>query len=166
MTLFPPYSCQHRSHKLYRADRTGSIWTEADEQAFLTTAPARLRLAYLLAVWMGQRQGDLLRLPWPAYDGTIIRWRQSKTGRRVVIPVAAPLRTAVEEAASTKKAVTILTTVKGTSWTSWGFSASWRKAVARAKVTGLTFHDLRGTAVTRLGHCRLFGVRDRNHHRT
>jgi integrase len=76
--------------------------------------------------------------------------RQSKTGRRVVIPVAAPLRAALEEAASTKKAVTILTTVKGTSWTSWGFSASWRKSVAKAKVTGLTFHDLSGTAVTRL----------------
>ncbi|WP_207498654.1 site-specific integrase [Tritonibacter horizontis] len=37
-----------------------------------------------------------------------------------------------------------------TVWTSHGFSASWRKAVARAKITGLTFHDLRGTAVTRL----------------
>ena len=31
-----------------------------------------------------------------------------------------------------------------------GFSASWRKAVAAPKVTGLTFHDLHGTAVTRL----------------
>jgi integrase len=147
--LIPCNPCE-RPGKLYRADRTDSIWTEADEQAFLTTAPARLRLAYLLAVWTGQRQGDLLRLPWSAYDGSAIRLRQSKTGRRVVIPVAAPLRTALEEAASTKKAVTILTTINGTSWTSWGFSASWRKAVAKAKVTGLTFHDLRGTAVTRL----------------
>lgn len=147
--LIPCNPCE-RPGKLYRADRTDSIWTEADEQAFLTTAPARLRLAYLLAVWTGQRQGDLLRLPWSAYDGSVIRLRQSKTGRRVVIPVAAPLRTALEEAASTKKAVTILATVNGTSWTSWGFSASWRKAVAKAKVTGLTFHDLRGTAVTRL----------------
>src|SRR4029453_12450694 len=31
-----------------------------------------------------------------------------------------------------------------------GFRSSWRKACAKAGVTGLTFHDLRGTAVTRL----------------
>ncbi|MFN5999375.1 MAG: tyrosine-type recombinase/integrase [Paracoccaceae bacterium] len=147
--LIPCNPCE-RPGKLYRADRTDSIWTKADEQAFLDTAPARLRLAYILAVWTGQRQGDLLRLPWSAYDGSNIRLRQSKTGRAVLIPVAAPLKAALEEAAKSKKAVTILTTVSGTSWTSWGFSASWRKAVAKAKVTGLTFHDLRGTAVTRL----------------
>ncbi|WP_353402756.1 tyrosine-type recombinase/integrase, partial [Pseudophaeobacter arcticus] len=39
---------------------------------------------------------------------------------------------------------------RGTSWTSHGFSASWRKTLAKAKISGLTFHDLRGTAVTRL----------------
>jgi integrase len=61
--LIPCNPCE-RPGKLYRADRTDSIWTEADEQAFITTAPTRLRLAYLLAVWTGQRQGDLLRLPW------------------------------------------------------------------------------------------------------
>ena len=37
-----------------------------------------------------QKQGDLLRLPWSAYDGTHIRLRQAKTGRRVVIPAGAP----------------------------------------------------------------------------
>jgi integrase len=37
-------------------------------------------LPLLLALWTGQRQGDLLRLPWSAYDGEHIRLRQSKTG--------------------------------------------------------------------------------------
>jgi integrase len=35
-------------------------------------------------------------------------------------------------------------------WTEDGFRSSWRKACAAAGITGLTFHDLRGTAVTRL----------------
>ena len=139
-----------RPGKLYRASRADSIWTEGDEKAFLDSAPTRLRLAYLLAVWTGQRQGDPLRLPWSAYDGTHIRLRQGKTGRRVVIPVAVTLKAALDAAAKTKSAVTVQTTVSGTSWTSHGFSASWRKAVIKAKVTGLTFYDLRGTAVTRL----------------
>ncbi|WP_417840168.1 tyrosine-type recombinase/integrase [Tritonibacter scottomollicae] len=136
--------------KLYRAKRSESIWTHIDEAAFLKTAPERLRLAYLMAVWTGQRQGDLLRLTWSAYDGTHIRLRQNKTQRRVVIPVATPLRAALDAVEKSEIAETILTTIHGTSWTSLGFSASWRKAVARAKVAGLTFHDLRGTAVTRL----------------
>ena len=41
----------------------------------------QLALALMLAIWTSQRQGDLLRLPWSAYDGTHIRLQQSKTGR-------------------------------------------------------------------------------------
>ncbi len=46
----------------------------------------------MLALWTGQRQGDLLKLSRLAYDGEKIRLRQSKTGVRVVIPVAAALK--------------------------------------------------------------------------
>lgn len=136
--------------KLYQSQRAECTWTTTDEEALLKSAPHRIKMAYMLAVWTGQRQGDLLRLPWTAYNGTHIRLRQSKGGRRVVIPVGAPLKALLDAAAKKKEAVTILTTSKGTSWTSHGFSASWRKAVAKAEITGLTFHDLRGTAVTRL----------------
>lgn len=41
-------------------------------------------------------------------------------------------------------------TSRGTRWTGYGFSASFRKACTAAGIEGLTFHDLRGTAVTRL----------------
>jgi hypothetical protein len=43
-----------------------------------------------------------------------------------------------------------LTNSEGNPWTSDGFRASWRKACAAAGVVGVTFNDLRGTAVTRL----------------
>jgi len=44
----------------------------------------------------------------------------------------------------------ILTSTDEKPWTADGFRASWRKACAAAGIAGLTFHDLRGTAVTRL----------------
>ncbi len=137
-----------RPGKLYRSSRSDAIWTSEDEDAFLRVAAPRFRLAYLLAVWTGQRQGDLIALPWKGYDGHHIRLKQSKTGRRVVIPVGAPLKSELD--ATPRHGDTILTTLSGAPWTSHGFSASWRKLVAKAQVTGLTFHDLRGTAVTRL----------------
>jgi integrase len=100
-----------------------------------------------LALWTGQRQGDLLRLPRSAYDGKHIRLQQSKTGARVVIPVGAPLKAALD--ATAKHSTIILTNRKGKPWTSDGFRASWRKSCAAAGVGGVTFNDLRGTAVTR-----------------
>jgi integrase len=90
--------CTHGG-RLYRGSRRENIWTAADEATFLERAPTHLRLPLLLALWTGQRQGDLLRLPWSAYDGTHIRLRQSKTGARVVIPVGAPLKAALDVAA-------------------------------------------------------------------
>jgi integrase len=49
-----------------------------------------------------------------------------------------------------RAAITILTTKRGIAWQGNGFSKAWGDATRKAKVTGLTFHDLRGTAVTRL----------------
>jgi integrase len=114
----------------------------------LERAPAHLHLPLLLALWTGQRQGDLLRLPWSAYDGTHIRFRQSKGGKRVVIRVGAPLKAALD--ATPKRSTIILTNSEGKPWTPDGFRASWSKACKRAGIVGVTFHDLRGTAVTRL----------------
>jgi integrase len=137
-----------RGGRLYRGSRAEKIWTAADEAAFLERAPAHLHLPLLLALWTGQRQGDLLRLPWSAYDGRHIRLRQSKGGARVVIPVGAPLKAALDAAA--KRSPIMLTTSDGKPWTADGFRSSWGKACKRAGIVGVTFHDLRGTAVTRL----------------
>jgi integrase len=143
-----------RGGRLYRGSRAEKIWTVADETNFLAKAPAHFHRALLLALWTGQRQGDLLRLPWSAYDGTHIRLTQSKSKRRgaepvrVTIPVGAPLKAMLD--AEPKRSTIILTNTNGAPWTSDGFRASWRKACRRAGVVGVTFHDLRGTAVTRL----------------
>jgi integrase len=137
-----------RGGRLYRGSRADKVWTTDDEAAFLKSAPAHLHLPLMLALWTGQRQGDLLKLPWSAYDGTRIRLRQSKTGTPISFKVGAPLKVMLD--ATPKQSTIILTNSDGKPWTSDGFRASWGKACKKAGIVGVTFHDLRGTAVTRL----------------
>jgi integrase len=134
--------------RVYHGTRVDFVWSVEDEAAFLEHAPAQLHLPLLLALWTGQRQGDLLRLPWSAYDGKHIRLRQSKTGARVVVPVAAPLKAALD--ATPKRGPIILTSASARPWTEGGFRVSWNLACKTAGIVGVTFNDLRGTAVTRL----------------
>ncbi|MBN9018464.1 MAG: tyrosine-type recombinase/integrase [Rhizobiales bacterium] len=137
-----------RGGRVYRGTRAEKIWTDADEAAFLASAPAHLHLPLILALWTGQRQGDLLRLAWTQYDGGAIRLQQSKTKMRVRIPVGAPLKAALDAIGG--KAGPVLVNSDGDAWTADGFRSSWRKACAAAGIVGVTFNDLRGTAVTRL----------------
>ncbi|WP_027529640.1 site-specific integrase [Bradyrhizobium sp. WSM3983] len=137
-----------RGGRLYVADRKDKIWTEEDIAAVLAVASSEIQLALVLALWSGQRQGDLLRLPWSAYESPYLRLRQSKGGRRVAMPAGAPLRALLD--ATSRRGPLILTNTLGRPWTSDGFRTSWAKACERAGIDGLTFHDLRGTAVVRL----------------
>jgi integrase len=138
-----------RGGRLYEADRAEKIWSAEDIKAFGAVASPALQFALLMALWTGQRQGDLLALPWSAYNGTHIRLRQGKGGKRVSIPVGEPLKLALD--AAPRKATTILINQrKDLPWTEDGFRTSWNKAFAKTTLGDLHFHDLRGTAVTRL----------------
>jgi len=140
--------CEGGGRRLYSADRTDKIWTDDDVATFLKVAPREMALALTLALWTGQRQGDLLALPWSAYDGRNIHLRQSKTGRRVTIPAGEPLKLLLDRTRQVSPRV--LTNTFGNPWTSDGFRTSWVKTCRRAGIKGLTFHDLRGSAVMRL----------------
>jgi integrase len=134
--------------KLYHGSRASKIWHEEEVARFLRTAPPYLRLAMLLAVNTGQRQGDLLRLPWSAYDGESIKIRQRKTGAYVPIPVTDELKAALD--AAPRQSPIMLTNSDLKPWSESGFQSAWGKATTRAGIRGLTFHDLRGTAVVTL----------------
>jgi len=142
-----------KSGRLYRGERSESVWTIDHEVAYWKNAPPHLHLPLLLGLWTGQREGDLLKLCWSQYDGSHIRLRQSKTGKRVIIPVGKSLRFALD-ALKAKRSPrvndTILLNTRGQAWTGNGFSSSFRKATAHCGIEDLTFHDTRGTAVTRL----------------
>lgn len=143
--------CEGGAGRLHNVRRAEIIWQPDDIERFMNAASEEMQLAMLMALWTGQRQGDLLRLTWNAYDGTKIVMRQRKTGERVSVPVGAVLRAALNKAKGVRRATTILTNRAGGPWTEDGFRTSWAKTCKAAGVSnGLRFHDLRGTAVTRL----------------
>ena len=146
-----------RGGRLYEADRAEIIWLPEHITAFSQVASPELQFALLLALWTGQRQGTLIDIAWSQYDGTHIRLqpnkqRHGKKKKRIVIPVGAPLKTALDARRPEKPEGTILRNTFGKAWTGDGFRSSWSTAFDRAKLgdADLHFHDLRGTAVTRL----------------
>lgn len=125
-----------------------------DIAAFMRAAPAHVTLPFAIAIETGQRQSDVLRMTWAQYDGASIRLRQSKTGKRLTVPLTHSLRIRLD--AMARAAEVICLSSRGTPWTSDGFKSSFAEAKAAAvkagavRIGGLTFHDTRGTAVVNL----------------
>lgn len=136
-----------RGGRLYNGSRADIIWTDDQISTVKQKCPDRVKQALMLALWTGQRQGDLLALKWSAYDGTHIRLMQSKTRKRVAILVYSELKVMLDTMERTD-AETILTNTFGRPWTSDGFKTTWQKEIKKAGIKGVTFHDLRGTFVT------------------
>jgi integrase len=145
-----------RIGRLHRATRAESVWTLDEEAALHAAASPSVSLACHIAQWTGQRQADILRMTWSAYDGRSLLVRQSKGGAAVRIPVAAPLKRLLD--ATKRRSPFIVTTTRsrrGSSgdvhgpYTSDGFRASFAAICDRAEIAGRTFHDFRGTFATR-----------------
>lgn len=134
--------------RLYRSDRSEMIWLPEHIAAFMAAAPVEMQRALILALHTGQRQGDLLRLTWGNYDGSMISLRQGKTGRKVELPCTAALRKMLDSL--DKTSAVVLVTKTGRPWAARHFKAQWEKASRSAGIEGLHFHDLRGTAITML----------------
>jgi integrase len=134
--------------RLYRANRSDSIWTPAEIKAFHKHASPELGWAVDLAVATGLRQSDLIRLAWNHREGNSFQMRTSKRGKTVNIPItkeAGALLDRIEV-----RGPVILTTARTqTPWTADGLRASFRQVCIDAGIDR-TFHDLRRTAATRL----------------
>ena len=151
--------------RLYHVDRSEIVWLPEHIAAFMQVAPVELQRALILALHTGQRQADILRLPWSAYDGTAISLRQGKSARGgrlaplVTIPCTKALRRMLDGMA--RASPLVLTTKTGRALQKRYFARLWEEATAAAglsrislpgldKSVALHFHDLRGTAVTML----------------
>lgn len=92
-----------------------------------------------------QRQADILTMTPLAFDGQRIRIRQRKTGARIWVAAAPAI---IPILRTVKGPQRILGNSFGQNWTPMGFPASWRKELKRLGIEGVTFHDLRGTAIS------------------
>lgn len=127
-----------------------ATWSEADLAAFEARWPigTRQRLAFALLLCTGQRRSDVVRMgPQHVRDGSI-DVRQQKTGKRLTLPVLAPLAEAL--AGTSTGHLAFLVTEAGQPFTSAGFGNWFADAVRGAGLSGLAAHGLRKAAATRL----------------
>ena len=133
---------------IYRNDRSAIIWTADDLAALEAAASPEVMHAARLAALTGLRQADLLRLAWSHVGPLAIEIATGKSSGRktTLIPIHAELRAALDQVP--KRSTLVLTNTDGQPWKT-GFGASWQAAKTRAGVDK-HFHDLRGTAATKL----------------
>jgi integrase len=134
---------------LYSADRSDIIWQPEDLEKLAAKASPEIARAARLGALTGIRQGDLLRLAWGRVGDLAIEIKTGKgRGKRTAL---VPLYAELSEYLGTlpRNGLLVLTNTDGDPWKT-GFSSSWNKALKAAKITGLHFHDLRGTAATRM----------------
>jgi integrase len=128
-----PANAEAASTRGSRADR---IWSENDIAELKAVAGLEL------ALWTGQRQGDLLRLRRSDYDCKRIVLKQSKTGRSVSVPVSQSLAEMLSEAR--RQGPYILTTAAGRPWTSDGFRTSINSGAVATSVQKTALRQLPG----------------------
>lgn len=134
--------------RLHTADRSEIIWTDADLARLFPHCSPQLKQAIRLACETGLRLGDLLALPWADVRDDAIVTRTSKRKRQVVIPLTPACRKVLAECE--RAGPIILTNSRKRPWTPDGFKHMFREARTEAGITGLRFHDLRGTFATRV----------------
>jgi integrase len=151
--------------RLYHGNRAEIIWLPEHINAFLSVAPEEIHPALMLAMHTGQRQADILTLPWSSYDGTCIRLRQGKSrrankpARLIEIPCTPALKELLDGLRPNARSPLILTTKTGRAFKKRNFIRLWDEAAKKAGLNSvelpaldqpvaLHFHDLRGTTVT------------------
>lgn len=135
-----------------------AVWLPKHERAFLAKAPPAIAAVYRLALYTALRQSDLCRLEWSNFDG---RWlvvtpkkTTHSTGVVVHIPVYAlpPLAETIRSLKRVDGQTRMLLTESGIPWRVANLKHHWYATEEAAGLLGskLRFHDLRGTAITRM----------------
>jgi integrase len=125
-------------------------WTEAEITQFQAAHPlgTRAGLAMALALYTGQRRGDVVRLGWQhVKDGRIVV-RQQKTSAALAIPIHPELERTL--AVLPKTNMTFLVTEFGKPFAAAGFGNWFRRMCNAARLPHCSMHGLRKAACRRL----------------
>lgn len=123
-------------------------WPDQAIERFRAEADPRLVWAMELAVYTGQRRGDILAMQWRHIDSGTIAVAQRKTGTRLVIPIHPQLAEVLD--GIPRVGVTIVHRRDGRAYTGEGFASHFQREKRRLGLGDLQFHGLRHTAATRL----------------
>jgi integrase len=132
--------------------RSEIVWTEDQEAIVYASFPTPLVDAFRFALFSAARQSDMCGLKWSDYKDGWITYKQGKTGATVYLPVFAlpPFNALIEELP--RHSGYILPSPTGQQWNAGHLRTAWRAALSKTdlKDEDLHWHDLRGTATTRL----------------
>ncbi len=135
------------THRLRYAPRIDGhrAWTDDERAKFEAHFPlgTMQRTIYALALYTGQRRGDLVRVRWTDFTGEQLALTQQKTGKRLRLPVLPHLRAALD--VTPRHGDTVLSTEDGAPRSAEGLTNDWRRWTERAGLEGTTLHGLRKT---------------------
>jgi integrase len=124
-------------------------------ELFRAKARPEMARAVALALYTGQRQGDVLRMQWHNVEGELVSVEvvQRKTKKQLRIPVHRDLKFVLAEIGGTEGPV--LRDRRGQAWDEPRFRATWHREMNRKEFTSLrekrlVFHGLRKSAVVML----------------
>ncbi len=132
--------------------KTGNGWhprPEAALERFHEEARGAARVAFMLALYTGQRKADVIGMRWSdiTADG-FIRVKQSKTGAELFIPIHPTLAAELDRVE--KRGLAIVGQSDGRPYTASGFTDIFAHEKARLGLAGVVFHGLRKNAVVTL----------------
>ena len=145
-----------RHVKKLRGSKSYEPWQEVAVERFRAGANPRMVWAVELAIYTGQRQGDVLAMQWRHIEQGMISVAQQKTGERLLLPIHRDLAAVLETIP--RVGTNIVHREDGRSYTGSGFSSIFQREKRRLGLGGLQFHGLRHTAAARLAEA---GATDR-----
>lgn len=139
-----------RSKKL-KTGKGNQPWPDEFVAWFLGLAPPELLTPFMLGLYTGQREADVLKMTWHDYKDGVIKVVQNKHGdeaEELWIPCHADLRRYLDSLP--RRAIHICIGQRGRPYTVDGFKTVFFRAIPAFGLTGMTFHGLRHTATGKL----------------
>lgn len=129
------------------------VWSDEEIKAVIDHCIKEKRrsiaVAIRIAQFVGQRQGDILRMTWRQYDGHNIKLKQSKTGKELSIPCHPQLKRDLDALDKTSTHI-VVNEGTGQPYKEFTFRHLVGDMIRSAEVKDRWFLDLRRTAAVRL----------------